>query len=41
MQWTPGDVSGDIEDRRGQGGGGFRGVHLGCLGLRFFCSCSA
>src|SRR5271154_2960627 len=29
MQWTPGGVSGDIEDRRSQGGGGFRGVHLG------------
>jgi uncharacterized protein len=28
MQWTPGGISGDIEDRR-QGGGGFRGVHLG------------
>jgi predicted metalloprotease len=28
MQWTPGGVSSDIEDRR-QGGGGFRGVHLG------------
>ena len=31
MQWTPGGVSSDIEDRR-QGGGGFRGVHLGVGG---------
>jgi predicted metalloprotease len=29
MQWTPGRVSDDIEDRRSQGGGGFRGTHLG------------
>jgi predicted metalloprotease len=32
MQWTPGGVSGDIEDRRSQGGGGFRGTHLGIGG---------
>jgi uncharacterized protein len=25
MKWTPGGSTGDIEDRRGQGGGGFRG----------------
>jgi uncharacterized protein len=25
MRWTPGGSTGDIEDRRGQGGGGFRG----------------
>ncbi len=28
MQWTPGGVSGDVEDRRGQGSG-FRGTSLG------------
>ena len=34
MQWTPGGVSGDVEDRRGQGGGGFRmgGPQLGLGG---------
>jgi len=36
MRWTPGGVSGDIEDRRsaggGFGGGGFGGVHLGIGG---------
>ena len=39
MQWTPGGVSGDIEDRRddsgggfGFGGGGFGGIHLGIGG---------
>src|ERR1700757_4202164 len=32
MQWTPGGVSGDIEDRRGQGGRGFRGTSLGVGG---------
>src|SRR5262245_38915853 len=28
MQWTPGGMSGDIEDRRAEGGGGFRGSDL-------------
>ncbi|HVO96961.1 MAG TPA: neutral zinc metallopeptidase [Bryobacteraceae bacterium] len=38
MEWTPGDVSSDIEDRRGIsggggfGGGGFGGFHLGVGG---------
>ena len=29
MRWTPGGVSGDIEDRRSSGGGPIRGTHLG------------
>ena len=29
MRWTPGGVSGDIEDRRADGGGPLRGSHLG------------
>ena len=33
MRWTPGGMSGDIEDRRAEGGGGFRGTHLGLGGL--------
>ena len=37
MEWTPGDISNDIEDRRddsgGGGGFGFGGFHLGCGGL--------
>lgn len=33
MRWTPGGVSGDIEDRRGEGSGGFRGTHLGIGGI--------
>ncbi len=33
MRWTPGGESSDIEDRRGQsGGGGFGGFHLGIGG---------
>ena len=32
MRWTPGDVSGDIEDRRGDGGGG-GGFNFGGAGL--------
>jgi len=32
MQWVPGGVSSDIEDRRSEGGGGFRGAHLGIGG---------
>ncbi len=39
MRWTPGQRSGNLEDRRGQGGGGFRlggGTgKLGCGGLFF------
>lgn len=34
MRWTPGGLSGDVEDRRGQsGGGGFGGGGLGIAGL--------
>ncbi|HZS54615.1 MAG TPA: neutral zinc metallopeptidase [Bryobacteraceae bacterium] len=37
MEWTPGGISNDIEDRRddSEGGGGFRfgGFHVGCGGL--------
>lgn len=33
MQWTPGGVSGDIEDRRDSSGGGFGGRHIGIGGL--------
>lgn len=33
MDWTPGGLSGDVEDRRGQGGGGFGGGGLGLGGL--------
>lgn len=35
MEWTPGNISSDIEDRRdeGGGGGGFRGGGFGGLGL--------
>ena len=33
MQWNPGGISSDIEDRRGQsGGGGFGGRHIGIGG---------
>jgi predicted metalloprotease len=32
MRWTPGGVSSDIEDRRSEGGGGFRRVHVGVGG---------
>ena len=32
MRWTPGGVSGDIEDRRAEGGSRIRGVHLGVGG---------
>jgi predicted metalloprotease len=34
MRWSPGGSSEDIEDRRGEGGGGFRpgGVHIGLGG---------
>ena len=33
MRWTPGGMSGDIEDRRGAGGGGLRPTHLGLGGM--------
>src|ERR1700692_147286 len=34
MKWTPGGESGDIEDRRDEGGGGFQfgGMHVGIGG---------
>jgi predicted metalloprotease len=32
MQWVPGGVSSDIEDRRGESGGGSRGTRLGIGG---------
>jgi uncharacterized protein len=36
MDWTPGGLSGDVEDRRGSsGGGGFGGGGLGIVGLLF------
>jgi predicted metalloprotease len=37
MDWTPGGLSGDIEDRRGSsgGGGGFGGGGLGIVGFLF------
>ena len=38
MRWTPGGESSDIEDRRGEGGGGFNfggfgGLHIGLGGI--------
>src|ERR1700761_8628649 len=34
MRWTPGGLSSDVEDRRGQsGGGGFGGGGLGIVGF--------
>ena len=33
MDWTPGGLSDDVEDRRGSGGGGFGGGGLGLIGL--------
>jgi uncharacterized protein len=37
VEWTPGGISNDIEDRRDESGGGggfgFGGWHLGCGGL--------
>jgi uncharacterized protein len=33
MRWTPGGLSSDVEDRRGQSGGGFGGGGLGIVGL--------
>jgi uncharacterized protein len=35
MDWTPGDMSGDVEDRRGSSGGGFGGGGLGLIGFIF------
>ena len=35
MDWTPGQMSGDVEDRRGSSGGGFRGGGLGIVGILF------
>jgi predicted metalloprotease len=36
MDWTPGGLSGDVEDRRGSsGGGGFGGGGLGIVGIIF------
>jgi len=32
MRWTPGGVSGDVEDRRAEGGSRIRGSHLGVGG---------
>jgi predicted metalloprotease len=33
MDWTPGQMSDDVEDRRGSGGGGFGGGGLGLAGV--------
>ncbi len=33
MDWTPGQMSDDVEDRRGSGGGGFGGGGLGIVGV--------
>jgi predicted metalloprotease len=33
MRWTPGGQSDDIEDRRGEGGGGIGGMHIGIGGF--------
>jgi predicted metalloprotease len=35
MRWSPGGSSDDVEDRRGEGGGGFRpgGIHVGLGGM--------
>jgi uncharacterized protein len=33
MDWTPGGMSGDVEDRRGSSGGGFGGGGLGIVGF--------
>lgn len=35
MDWTPGGMSSDIEDRRGSSGGGFGGGGLGIVGFLF------
>src|ERR1700749_1310562 len=33
MRWTPGGLSSDVEDRRGQSGGGLGGGGLGIVGF--------
>src|SRR5271155_3433957 len=33
MRWTPGGLSSDVEDRRGQSGGGFGGGGIGIVGF--------
>src|SRR3984885_14289468 len=33
MRWTPGGLSSDVEDRRGDSGGGFGGGGLGIVGF--------
>jgi predicted metalloprotease len=33
MRWTPGGLSSDVEDRRGQSGGGFGGGGIGLVGF--------
>lgn len=35
MDWTPGGMSSDVEDRRGSSGGGFGGGGLGIVGIIF------
>lgn len=35
MDWTPGGLSRDVEDRRGSSGGGFGGGGLGIVGILF------
>ena len=35
MDWTPGQMSNDVEDRRGSSGGGFGGGGLGIVGFLF------
>jgi predicted metalloprotease len=35
MDWTPGGLSEDVEDRRGSGGGGFGGGGIGIIGIIF------
>ena len=35
MDWTPGGLSDDVEDRRGSGGGGFGGGGIGIIGFIF------
>jgi hypothetical protein len=35
MDWTPGGLSDDVEDRRGSSGGGFGGGGLGIIGIIF------
>jgi predicted metalloprotease len=37
MKWTPGGVSQNVEDRRGEGGGGFRGGFAETASGPFYC----